>query len=61
MDIVVIDSTSDEDSNGGLFVDSGQNPNLKCRFGARHSDCKVDFVESNGKRLIFDLTTTPNR
>ena len=45
MVIVIIDRSWNDDSNGGLIVivDFGPNPNLECRFGARHSDCRGRF------------------
>ena len=48
MFIVLIDIASNYDSNGGnggiiVIVDSGQNPNLICRFGARYSDSRGRF------------------
>jgi len=45
--LIIIDSASNKDSNGGLIVivivDSGLNPNLKCRFGAQYSDSRGRF------------------
>ena len=61
MFIVLIDSARNDDSNGGLIVDSGQNPNLECRLGPCNIGILgVDFVETINKRLIFGLTTSPN-
>ena len=37
------DSAWNHDSNGGLHVDSGSNPNLDCQFGARQADCRGRF------------------
>ncbi len=63
--IVSIDRAWEEDSNGGIIVivivDFGQNPKLECRFGARHSDSRVDFVEYIDKVSIFDVGYSANR
>ena len=55
MFIVRIDRAWNDDSNGGLIVivdlNFGQNPNLECRFGARHSDCRGRFTSVDWQRI----------
>ena len=43
--LINIDRAWNDDSNGGIIVDSGQNPNLGMSiwFGAHHSDCRGRF------------------